>query len=289
MIQPLNGNVKVSKFTENKYIMGLSFIVLLLLTVIVNDKLIRPKRVEFSMGSRSQIIKTSETSVDSFLRSQGIALSKSDFLLNSLSDQIVEGAKICLVRVTEDILTEEEAIPFNEIVRQSRAIPPGARVEIKKGVPGKKKNYFKVTYHNGVQKSSEPVGAKVITDASDRVILEGAERKDTSRQAGVSKSGLSFDVAVSSSADTLRFGNPSLSGIAVGPELSGVALSKKDALPENSIVYVDGFGAFIVRHEDQNLSSSLSPASPGSLRLLVPRGMAGVLPQTAKAVKVTLM
>lgn len=289
MIQPLNGNVKVSKFTDNKFIMWLSLVVLLLLAIIINDKLIRPKRVEFVSGLRTQVIKTSEASVDSFLRSQGVSLSKSDYLLNSLSEQLADGSKITLVRVAEDIIEEEEAIAFTETVKISHAMPAGSRVEIKKGVPGRKKNFFKIAYHNGVQKSCDLMGSRIIQPPVERVVLEGAEKKEASKQAGVVRNGLSFDVVVSPLGSALAQGGSSLAGMAVGPELAGVAVTRKDALPENSIVYVDGFGAFIVRHEDQTLPPALAPASPGSLRLLVPSGLAGVLPQAAKSVRVSLM
>jgi len=270
MIQPLSGNVKISRFTDNRLILCLLLIVLLLLTAIVDDKFDRPKVVEFYDGLKTHVVKTYENDVDSFLRSQNISLSKSDILLNSLSEILSDSMEIRLIKVNEEITTEEETINFKQFVISSNYIPQGVVYELRPGRQGLKKNYYKLTCQNSIQKSRRLLAEVVCERPVDRVILchTGYSRE----AAGAPAKLMSVNVTLDHSQQAQWNGWLSENGA-----MLGIALFPAGVISENSIVEIEGYGSFIVKNDiyknnasqaDVKAAGILPP--PINVRLVMP-------------------
>jgi|GEM_PF-6133152 len=288
MIQPLNGNIKVNRFGENRLILVLLLVILLLLTVILDDKFEKPKYVEFYNGLKIQIVKTYENDVDSFLRSQNISLSKCDILLNSLSEPLTDNLKIRLIKVTEDVLTEEEPVPFKQVANYSSAIAPDSVYELRAGRSGLRKNYYKITYHNGVQKSRQFLGEVNIKKPLERIILCGKNSFYSAADKS-SDSRLAFNVSVVE--PDARFAKELGSSCAI----MGIAIIPHDILKENTVITVEGYGNFVVKNEDAP-SSGVTPAqntsqysSLNNMKLVVPRELAKKYSARKRNVKVCLI
>lgn len=241
MIQPLSGNVKINRFTDNRLILGLLLIVLLLLTAIVDDKFDRPKVVEFYDGLKTHVVKTYENDVDSFLRSQNVSLSKSDILLNSLSELLVDLMEIRLIKVSEEITIEEETINYKQLMIVSNHIPDDHVYELRPGRAGLKKNYYKLTCQNSIQKSRQLLGEVICEKPVDRIILCQSGLREA---AGVAVELMSVNVTLANDLQA-RWKD----ALGDNGAMLGIALFPAGIIGENSIVEIDGYGRFIVKNE----------------------------------------
>ncbi len=293
MIQPLNGNVKINKITDNRLIMVLLIVVFLLLGIIIDDKFVKPKKVEFIYGPKTQVIKTYENTVDSFLRRERISLAKGDILLNSLSDPITDGIKIVLIRVSEEIVCEEERVAFGETVHASKAVPADSLVEVCAGRPGLKKNYFKIIQQNNSQKSREYLGSVMIERPSDRIILAGSDRRvsasdisDASAGSGkdahtfVDSRDLRLDVSVVSAEN--KKVSAGIKDASASGGVAGVAITRKSVLKANTLISVEGYGTFVVLNDE-------GAAGGGDIKLVIPPGFEKFIPGDKKGVRVNLI
>ncbi len=262
MIQPLNGNVKINRFTDNRLILVLLLIVLLLLTVIVDDKFDRPKVVEFYDGLKTHIVKTYETDVDSFLRSQNISLAKGDILLNSLSEPLADSMEIRLIKVSEEIIIEEEPLAYKKIMQLCEALAPGEIYELRSGAQGLKKNYYKVTYHNMIQKSRQLLGEVICEKPRDQVVLCGK----AAYAAGFETSSwqkMSFNVVVAGDKNSRWKEELKNNGA-----MFGIALVASKIIHEGSLIEIEGYGKFIVKNDDSRTTDAAEASA-------APNGSAG--------------
>ncbi len=287
MIQPLNGNVKISKFSENKVLLFLILIVLLLLTLILEDKIVTPKLIEFTNGNRTVLVKTFETTVDAFLRNQNITLTKGDLLTNSLSEQLVNGSKIKLIKIKEEVTEEEEEIPYKQVTHISNALSSGTQVVIAEGVNGRKKNFYKIIFHNDIQKSREFIESKITENPCDRIILKSGKSAGDSKE---NKGHLEFSITIlngkiiNEQLFTKNIVPPSSSFI------TGTAFVKKDILIDNSLIIIEGYGTFIVKTESSEIPAKLIPVSNEKMNLLINPGFEKIFTKiNAEKVKINMI
>lgn len=273
MIQPLSGNVKINRFTDNRLILGLLLVVLLLLTAIVDDKFDKPKVVEFYDGLKTHVVKTYENDVDSFLRSQNISLSKSDILLNSLSELLVDSMEIRLIKVSEEITIEEETINYKQLMIVSIHIPAGVIYELRPGRAGLKKNYYKFTRQNSIQKSRQLLGEVICERPVDRVILCAP---GSLREAAVASPAVPMTVTVTLANDLQARWKEALGDNGV---MLGIAFFPAGVIGENSIVEIEGYGRFIVKNEagksggQESVKAAPASALPLNIKLVMPAEM----------------
>ncbi len=269
MIQPLSGNVKINRFTDNRLILGLLLIVLLLLTAIVDDKFDKPKVVEFYDGLKTHVVKTYENDVDSFLRSQNVSLSKSDILLNSLSELLVDSMEIRLIKVSEEITIEEETINYKQLMISSNYIPDGHIIELRPGLAGLKKNYYKLTCQNSIQKSRQLLGEVICEKPVDRIIL--CQPGSLREAAGAAAELMSVNVTLANDLQA-RWKD----ALGDNGAMLGIALFPAGIIGENSIVEIEGYGRFIVKNEARKSSEpdavKAAPVStfPINIKLVMP-------------------
>lgn len=287
MIQPLNGNVKISKFSENKVLLFLILIVLLLLTLILEDKIVTPKLIEFTNGNRTVLVKTFETTVDAFLRNQNITLTKGDLLTNSLSEQLVNGSKIKLIKIKEEVTEEEEEIPYKQVTHISNALSSGTQVVIAEGVNGRKKNFYKIIFHNDIQKSREFIESKITENPCDRIILKSGKSAGDSKE---NKGHLEFSITILSGKGL----NEQLFNQNTVPAsssfITGTAFVKKDILIDNSLIIIEGYGTFIVKTESSEIPAKFIPASNEKMNLLINPGFEKIFTKTnAEKVKINMI
>jgi len=264
--------------------MVLLIVVFLLLGIIIDDKFVKPKKVEFIYGPKTQVIKTYENTVDSFLRRERISLAKGDILLNSLSDPITDGIKIVLIRVSEEIVSEDEHVAFGETVHVSKAVAANSIIEVCAGRPGLKKNYFKIIQQNNSQKSREYLGSVLIERPSDRILLAGSEARASAADisdASAANRDLRLDVSVVSTENkklSTEIKDASASG-----GVAGVAITRKSVLKANTVISVEGYGTFVVLNDEGASGGS------GDIKLIIPSGFEKFVPGDKKGVKVNLI
>jgi len=118
-------------------------------------------------------VRTSQNTVDDFLKEKGIVLGPKDELTPSPQTIITRGMRITVTRVIESDIQEEEIIPFETITKNDNNLLQGqGRVE-SEGVNGLKKKTSKVIYKNGVLAGKTTISEQILKAPKPKVVING--------------------------------------------------------------------------------------------------------------------
>ncbi|RKD22811.1 hypothetical protein BEP19_11220 [Ammoniphilus oxalaticus] len=131
-------------------------------------------QVEILEAGQQKVVTTNRKKVQAILADEQIVLGEFDRVHPSLSDEVSADGTIYITRVEKKIEEKEEQIPFNEVSRKDLLLAEGERKVIQEGQPGKALQQYEVVFENGVEKSRQLVGTKVIEPTQDRVVAIGA-------------------------------------------------------------------------------------------------------------------
>jgi len=103
---------------------------------------------------------TLKDTVAEVLQENGIILSALDRIKDiSLSDPVVKGMNISIVRVTDEFVEEEIDIPYQVIKRENTDMSKGEQKVVVEGQPGKRVKTYRLLYEDG-----QPIGKELIKD-----------------------------------------------------------------------------------------------------------------------------
>lgn len=125
--------------------------------------------------------RTVQTTVGATLKEAGMVVGPKDRVTPATNERVRDGLDITIVRVKESIEAETAYIAFDTAKTFSRGLRPGQTKEVKVGVNGEKKVYYRVRYEDGVQVSKTKVSAIVVRKPVDRVVSIGSKGRYTSR------------------------------------------------------------------------------------------------------------
>ncbi|MDD6208604.1 MAG: ubiquitin-like domain-containing protein [Clostridiales bacterium] len=138
---------------------------------------VRRLGITLVVGGKSQDVLTTQKDVASFLKEQGVTLGKHDRVEPKLKAELKDGSKVVVKRVEIKKETRTEAIAYDTKQTYSPSRAAGTRKVTQKGVPGKKKVTYRVTYVDGKEESREKVSEKVVKKAVNQVIVQGTKKK----------------------------------------------------------------------------------------------------------------
>ncbi len=150
----------------------------------LEEKLTRGARVVVSrafevnliQGQEKEVIKTAENTVEDLLNSLDIKLSKEDRVEPGLKSKIGPGDDIELVRVTKEIVTEREEIPYQIRAKYNDSMDYGKTNLIQEGKAGSKEITFELTYENGIQLEKKPLYEKVLEEPTHELVEKGTAK-----------------------------------------------------------------------------------------------------------------
>lgn len=124
-------------------------------------------------GKETEIMTYRDT-VGEMLKDNSIELSTLDRLEGvTLEDKINENMSINIVRVDENVVTEEEAIPY-EIQRQAnKRLDKGTERVVQRGQDGILEKKYKVITENGVEVSREFISESIVKDPVTMIMEYG--------------------------------------------------------------------------------------------------------------------
>ncbi len=124
-----------------------------------------------------QMLKTlySGQTVGEALAEAGVSLAGLDYSLPADSSLVTAGSTIQVVRVTEDILTEDETLAYDTVYQAEATRELDTRAVIQAGQTGLRRHTVRVRYENGVEISREYLGREDVTPLQNQIIAYGTQ------------------------------------------------------------------------------------------------------------------
>jgi uncharacterized protein YabE (DUF348 family) len=135
----------------------------------------RAKPVTILVDGKTIESRTQRKIVGEILAENNISLCFNDKTIPSIDTPLISNMTVEVIRVTEDIITETEEIPFNTIINTDPSLGIWeSRIE-QEGICGIKEKTFKVFYENGKERRRVLQGERNIISVCDKIVSKGAE------------------------------------------------------------------------------------------------------------------
>lgn len=109
------------------------------------------------------------------LAEAGLSLTGLDYSLPAEESAVTPGMTIQIMRVTEDIITEDETFPFEILYQGDAARELDTKSVIQTGQNGIRRHTLRIRYENGVEISREYLGSEEIAPLQDQIIAYGTQ------------------------------------------------------------------------------------------------------------------
>lgn len=165
----------------------------------------------------------------------GFELGEKDIVKTVPTEKTIPNQEIEVIRVTEEEIQVEEAIPFQTEKTVDNTLEKGLTKTISKGQEGIALNTIKITYHNGEEVAREVIDSQIKVEPKNRVIALG---NITSVSRGGQRLNFKEALQVQASAYTYT-GNRTATGQV--PAVGTIAVDPS-VIPLGSKLYVEGYG-----------------------------------------------
>jgi resuscitation-promoting factor RpfB len=125
-------------------------------------------------GQQMETLYSGQT-VGDVLAQAGISLTGLDYSLPSETSRVEPGSIIQVMRVTEDIITEDEKLPYETLYQADGARELDTQGVIQAGQEGVRRHTVRVRYENGTEISREYLGSEDVTPVQDHIIAYGTQ------------------------------------------------------------------------------------------------------------------
>lgn len=109
------------------------------------------------------------------LATAGVALAGLDYTIPGEDAPLLPGMHIRVIRVREEIVTEETELPFETVYQAGAALELDQQAVLQAGTPGMQQTRVRVRYENGVEISREVVEIDVVEAPTNRIIAYGTQ------------------------------------------------------------------------------------------------------------------
>lgn len=117
--------------------------------------------------------RTNGATVGEALAEAGVALNGLDYAIPDESSPVVAGMNVRIIRVTEDLIEEEETIPYNTVYQADAEMNLDTRRITQAGQNGIIRRVLRVRYENGIEISRTLEREEQVSQAQDEVIAYG--------------------------------------------------------------------------------------------------------------------
>jgi uncharacterized protein YabE (DUF348 family) len=169
------------KLSKNDYV---NYDLSLPVTDGLNITVVRRLSVTLTVDGKTQSCKTKAKTVKEFLNEQNVKLGKNDVVVPKLSKKLKENSKVTVKRVTTKKITKIEKIKYTTQYVNSSSLSAGTSKVTTKGVNGKKRVVYKVTYEDGKETSRKVIKETVIKEPVDEVVSQGTVKATTQKATG---------------------------------------------------------------------------------------------------------
>lgn len=130
--------------------------------------------VNIILEGKTTEVMTYHDTIEDTIKAQGIVMGPLDRLDGrSITDPIQVGMDIKIVRVREEILTEEEEIPYMVVQTPNEDMNKGEKKVTQAGEEGKLEKYYKLTYEDGRIVSKDFISEKIAKEPTAELVEIG--------------------------------------------------------------------------------------------------------------------
>lgn len=133
----------------------------------------RVKSITLINGKEQERLTTAKRTVAEVLEQQGLSLGEGVRLNAELEDRVSDNMTIALTYVKEEVLVEEEAVPYNTQRKSTTRLAAGVTEVVQAGSDGVCEKTYKAYYENGDLVSKELLQETVTVAAVDEVVEYG--------------------------------------------------------------------------------------------------------------------
>jgi len=134
-----------------------------------------PKPYTIEFNETFVDVKSYHNSVAAILDDSGVVLGEKDFTNPSLEEVVSPGSTIEIFKVEEVFETYDEVIPYEKIVTKNSRLDIGTSKTVQEGKDGLKKIIVKKELVNGKVRSSEILGAEIISEPVAEIVEKGTK------------------------------------------------------------------------------------------------------------------
>ncbi|PID84950.1 MAG: hypothetical protein CSB13_10620 [Chloroflexi bacterium] len=199
----------------------------------------------------NQTIHSPHTNPLDVVAQAGIPLNELDYLRPNADTPLQPGAQIEVIRVTEQIITEDEELPYETVWQPNDQMDIDTREQVSIGTPGLARKQVTIRYENGVEVSREQTASWIerepvneVTAYGTRITLHPIDTDQGPREYWrvVKMRVTSYTAASSGKAPDDPAYGITASGLPAG---KGVVAIDPNVVPFQSEVYVPGYGVAV--------------------------------------------
>jgi 3D (Asp-Asp-Asp) domain-containing protein len=184
-------------------------------------------------------VRSNSPTVRDLLHERGIVLAARDKVFPGRGARIVNGMRIRVVRVREQTVVEQSAIPYPVRTTADQRTPRGIVRVTSAGRAGLRERRWTVTYADGTPVARVPAGIRIVREPQPRVISVGTQRLVASRGEFAGKEMLDMVATAYSPYCCPGVDNITATGVHAG---YGVVAVDPTVIPLGSRLYVEGYG-----------------------------------------------
>ena len=153
-------------------------LILLILSACSSTQTDAANLLDISIQVDGQVIETTAEkgkTIDSIISAAGIAVSNLDIIEPAGYVVLTEPASINITRVREELLVEENTIPFVNQTVKNETLPEGQTLLIQPGKNGIQQVTTRVVYQDGIENSRNVIKIETIQAAEPEIIMVGVQ------------------------------------------------------------------------------------------------------------------
>jgi resuscitation-promoting factor RpfB len=143
------------------------------LTASTHIVITRAQTVSIAADSTTIETRLAGGTVADALAQSGVSLMGLDYVIPADDTPLTPGLVIQVIRVTENILTEDESLPYETVYQADANMELDTRAVAQTGKNGIRRHHIRVRYEDGVEIAREPDGSEIVEQPVNHVIAYG--------------------------------------------------------------------------------------------------------------------
>lgn len=206
----------------------------------------RAFEIELVDGENTETLLTAENNVRNLLDTLNIKLEENDKIEPQLEQEISQGDRITITRITRDTLVETQDLPFQTVFKNNGTLEKGKTKRVQEGKLGLKEIKQEVVYENGIEVQRDTLEENIVEEPVNEIVERGTagmlmatSRGDARYSQVVTMTATAYHAGYASTGKRPgdKYYGITATGTKVGP---GVVAVDPNTIPLGSKLFVEG-------------------------------------------------